>query len=124
MSKFNAPIHPIWMEPVQNHKLQEEFVREFNIHPVTAQVLISRGMKSIKEVHDFLYSKLPNLLDPELFPQMPMAVERIYKAMETQESVLVFGDNDVDGITGTTLLTEFLRYVGLKVHFFVANRNS
>ncbi len=124
MSKFLAPVHPLWMEPIQNIKLQDEFVREFNIHPVTAQVLISRGMKSIKEVHDFLYSKLPNLLDPELFPQMPMAVERIFQAMETQESVLVFGDNDVDGITGTTLLTEFFRYVGLKVHFFVANRNS
>lgn len=124
MSKSNATIHPIWMEPVYNHKLQEEFVREFNIHPVTAQVLVSRGMKSIKEVHDYLYSKLPNLLDPELFPQMSRAVERIFAAMESQESVLIFGDNDVDGITGTTLLTEFFRYVGLRVYFFVANRNS
>ena len=44
--------------------------------------------------------------------------------MQNNETVLVFGDNDVDGITGTTLLTEFLRYVGLKVYFFVANRNS
>ena len=124
MSKPNSAIFPIWMEPSYNNKLQEEFIREFNIHPVTAQVLISRGMKSVKEVHDFLYSKLPNLLDPELFPQMPSAVNRIYQAMQNNETVLVFGDNDVDGITGTTLLTEFLRYVGLKVYFFVANRNS
>ena len=78
MSKPNSAIFPIWMEPSYNNKLQEEFIREFNIHPVTAQVLISRGMKSVKEVHDFLYSKLPNLLDPELFPQMPSAVNRIY----------------------------------------------
>ncbi|NBO23708.1 MAG: single-stranded-DNA-specific exonuclease RecJ, partial [Chlamydiae bacterium] len=124
MSNHDSAIHPIWVEPPVNLLVQEEFKREFNIHPVTAQVLISRGMKSIKEVHDFLYAKLPNLLDPELFPQMDKAVERIYQAREKHQRVLVFGDNDVDGITGTTLLTEFLRYVGLKVHFFVANRNS
>ncbi len=124
MSKNQAIVHPIWVEPVHNQRLQEEFVREFNIHPVTAQVLVSRNLKSIKEVHDFLYSKLPNLLDPELFPQIDKAVERISYARANQETILVFGDNDVDGITGTTLLTEFLRYVGLKVHFFVANRNS
>ena len=49
---------------------------EFTIHPATAQVLASRGLK-IYEIHDFLYAKLPNLHDPHLFPDMDKAVDRI-----------------------------------------------
>lgn len=124
MSKSTSAYHPLWIEPISNHALKEEFVKEFNIHPVTAQVLISRGMKTIKEVHDFLYAKLPHLLDPELFPQMPEAVARIFSARENRETVLIFGDNDVDGITGTTLLTEFFRFIGIRCLFSVVGRSS
>jgi single-stranded-DNA-specific exonuclease len=124
MSKGQHVTPTLWVEPISNQRLHDTFVQEFNIHPVTANVLVSRNFRNVKEVHDFLYSKLPNLLDPELFPQMDLAVNRVYEAATRGQRVLIFGDNDVDGITGTTLLTEFFRYVGLQVFFFVANRNS
>lgn len=116
--------NPIWVDPLQDEKLCQTFIDEFHIHPVTAQVLVSRKFKTIKAIHDFLYSKLPDLHDPDLFPEMKQAIDRLHKARETQESVLIYGDNDVDGITGTTLLTDLFKTVGLKVFFFVANRSS
>ena len=54
---------PIWIYPKENAALKESIVKESKIHPVTAQVLISRGFESLESVHDFLYSRLPNLHD-------------------------------------------------------------
>jgi single-stranded-DNA-specific exonuclease len=55
---------------------------------------------------------------------MDQAVDRLYRAMQDKESILVFGDNDVDGITGTVLLTDFFRRLGVHVHYSVPNRNQ
>ena len=115
---------PIWIDPIQDEKLCQTFMSEFHIHPVTAQVLVSRQFKSSAPLHDYLYAKLPNLHDPDLFPQMKEAIDRIYRASAEQENILIYGDNDVDGITGTTLLTDLFRSVGHNIFFFVANRKS
>ncbi|MEI8301397.1 MAG: single-stranded-DNA-specific exonuclease RecJ [Chlamydiota bacterium] len=113
-----------WIEPKNDPKWQQAIIHEFNIHPVIAQVLVSRNFKNFADIHAYLYAKLPNLLDPALFIDMEKAVTRIYSALKAKEPVLVFGDNDVDGITGTALLVEFLRYIGIEAHFCMANRNT
>ena len=113
---------PIWVFPEKNPTLFQAIIDEFNIHPVTAQILISRGFTSIEQIHEFLYAKLPNLFDPELFPDMDKAVDRIIAALHKKEPILIYGDNDVDGMTAATLLTEFLRAIGAKVYFNVPNR--
>jgi single-stranded-DNA-specific exonuclease len=120
-SKSHAPL---WVYPEKNPILFQQIISEFNIHPVTAQILISRGFKTMEEIHEYLYAKLPNLFDPDLFPDMDKAIERIIAAIHKQEPILVYGDNDVDGMTAAALLTEFLRAVGAKVFFNVANRAS
>lgn len=115
---------PIWIYPQVDPDWHKTIVKEFNIHPVTAHVLASRGFKSLEDIHDYLYAKLPNLLDPQLFPDMDKAVDRILEALKHKEHILVYGDNDVDGITAAALLTEFLRYIGAHVFFYVPNRNT
>jgi single-stranded-DNA-specific exonuclease len=112
----------LWIYPKKNPPLFQAVIREFNIHPVTAQILISRGYQTIEEIHDFLYAKLPNLYDPDLFLDMDKAVHRILIALHEKQPILVYGDNDVDGMTAATLLTEFLRTVGAHVYFNVPNR--
>jgi len=114
---------PLWIYPSQNFELIESIVKEFNIHPATAQILVTRGFKTLKEVHEFLYAKLPNLFDPDLFPEIDQAVERVLAALSRNEAILIYGDNDVDGITAAALLTEFLKSVGGKVFYYVPNRN-
>nr|MBA3816824.1 single-stranded-DNA-specific exonuclease RecJ [Parachlamydiaceae bacterium] len=52
------------------------------------------------------------------------AVDRVCKAIRDNESILIYGDNDVDGMTGTALLTEFLQFLGAKVFFYVTNRGT
>lgn len=113
---------PLWIYPEKNPHLFQAITHEFNIHPVTAQILISRGYKNIEEIHEFLYAKLPNLYDPDLFPDMDKAVDRIIIALNEKQPILIYGDNDVDGMTAATLLTEFLRLVGAKVYFNIPNR--
>lgn len=121
MSKL---LEPLWVYPESNQHLIQAIIKEFGIHPVTAQILISRGYKTIEEVHEFLYAKLPNLLDPDLFPDMDKAVERILRAIKNKDPILVYGDNDVDGMTAAALLTEFLRSIGAKTYVDIPNRAS
>lgn len=113
---------PLWVEPKSLPAFKEAIIKEFKLHPVVAQILVNRGFQSIKEIHDYLYAKLPDLHDPFLMSEMPQAVERICRALSEGENILIYGDNDVDGMTGTALLTEFLRFIGANVFFYISNR--
>lgn len=115
---------PIWVYPTTDNKLKESIVKEFKIHPVIAQILVSRGFRSFEQIHDYLYAKLPELHDPFLMAEMPQAVDRVCRAIRDKENILIYGDNDVDGMTGTTLLTEFLQDLGANVFFYVSNRGT
>ncbi len=114
----------LWIYPQVNTEWNQSIVNELRIHPVTSQVLVSRGFTNFDQIHEYLYAKLPNLLDPNLFPEMDKAVNRVLDAQKNKESILVYGDNDVDGITGATLLTEFLNYIGCTAHAYIPNRTS
>jgi len=114
----------IWIYPKNDPQWKETIVKEFKIHPVIAQVLVSRGFSTLEAIHDYLYAKLPDLFDPFLMAEMTPAVERITKAIANNEGILIYGDNDVDGMAGTALLTEFLQFLGASVFFFVSSRGG
>lgn len=113
-----------WIYPKENSSFLSRIVKEFNINPVTAQILISRGFTSTVEIHHYLYAKLPDLFSPSLLPQIDLAVDRLYRALQEKEKILIYGDNDVDGITGTVLLVEFLHQLGANVSYSVPNRSQ
>lgn len=115
---------PIWVYADVDPKWHKTIIKEFSIHPVTAYILASRGFTSLEEIHGFLYAKLPDLLDPQLFPDMDKAIDRILDALNNKQNILIYGDNDVDGITATALLTEFFRFIGGNVFYYVQNRNT
>jgi single-stranded-DNA-specific exonuclease len=115
---------PLWIYPKILPEICEEIVNEFNTHPVTAQILVSRGFTTLEQINNYLYGRLPDLYDPKLFPEIEKAVERVMRAIHTSENILIYGDNDVDGMTGTALLTEFLETIGAKVFYYVPNRNN
>lgn len=124
LSRHGSTEPPVWVYPKDDPVWKEEICKEFKIHPVTAQILVSRGFSSLKDIHDYLYAKLPDLYDPFLLAEMPQAVDRICKAIRNHENILIYGDNDVDGMTGTALLTEFLQYIGANVLFYISNRGA
>lgn len=123
-SAFHHQESPVWVYPKIDNEWKESIIREFKIHPVTAQILVSRGFTSLDQIHDYLYAKLPDLHDPFLMPEMQKAVDRIIYAIKNKEHILIYGDNDVDGMTGTALLTEFLQFIGANVFFYVSNRGT
>lgn len=114
---FSSATSQIWVYPERDEKALTKIIEEFNIHPVIAQVLCSRGIKSIKQVHCFLYAQLPDLFNPERFPDMDKAVSRVLEALEKKEPILIYGDNDVDGMSAAALLTEVLRFIGATVFY-------
>lgn len=114
----------LWIYPEADAELEDKFIKEFNFGPVTAKILINRGLKTSEDIHKFLYSKLPDLFDPYLFTDMDKAVDRICYAIDHEENILIYGDNDVDGMTGSALLTDFLKACGGYVFFYVPNRNA
>ncbi len=91
------------------------------IPALCAKVLSARGWTDPEAARRFLYEETP-LEDPMAMADMPRAVERLRRALETGETVAVYGDYDVDGITATCLMTDFLRGEGAAVVPYIPNR--
>mgnify|MGYP002520937692 CR=1 FL=1 len=89
--------------------------------PITAAVLCSRGYTDLQTAQEFLAANEP-LSDPFLLLDMDKAVHRLRRALERRELICVFGDYDVDGITATCLLTDFLRRRGARVISYIPAR--
>ncbi len=87
-------------------------------------LLAQRGYNAPEEVERFLRPKLKDLGDPFLLPEMDLAVERIFRAVDEGETVCIFGDYDVDGITSITILRHVLGLYGLVARPFIPIRGS
>ena len=99
-----------------------QLVSQLKISPLFAQCLLNRGFSEISAIENFLSPRLKNLADPFLLPNMDKAVERLFRARGQNESLVIFGDYDVDGVTSTALLVEVLRVLDWKVDFYLPNR--
>jgi len=102
--------------------LAGQLAAQLKIPPLLAQCLLNRGFSEPSAIENFLQPRLKNLADPFLLPNMAVAVERLLRAREQNESLIIFGDYDVDGVTSTALLVEVLRPLGWKVDFYLPNR--
>jgi single-stranded-DNA-specific exonuclease len=102
--------------------LAETLAAALKIPPLLAQCLLNRGFSEPPEIEKFLAPRLKNLADPFLLPNMAGAVERLLLAHERQESLVIFGDYDVDGVTSTTLLLEVLSRLGWRANAYLPNR--
>jgi single-stranded-DNA-specific exonuclease len=87
-----------------------------------AQCLVNRGVAKKAEVSEFLNPRLKLLADPFLIPDMDAVVERLWKARENNQRLLIYGDYDVDGISSTALLTEMLTELGWAVQPYLPGR--
>ncbi|AAD18703.1 ssDNA-specific exonuclease [Chlamydia pneumoniae TW-183] len=108
----------LWAHPKEDPAFLGMIIKEFHLPPTVAQIFISRGFQTIQEIHKFLYSHLSSLYDPGLFLDMSKAVERLLLARDRKEHVMIYGDSDVDGMTGVALLVEFLRDIDVHVSYF------
>ncbi|MDP2939352.1 MAG: single-stranded-DNA-specific exonuclease RecJ [Candidatus Omnitrophota bacterium] len=112
----------IWNIPSPLPFGQIKLAKNLDIHPLIAQILINRNITDESQARIFLEADLSMLYDPFRLKDMDRAVERIKQAKRNNESVLIFGDYDVDGITACALLKSTLLKMGLKVSHYIPHR--
>ena len=83
---------------------------------------MNRGLSAPKEAASFLKPSFADMRSPFLMKDMDRAVSRILLALERREKVLVFGDYDADGMSGTALLFNFFAYLGMEVAYYIPDR--
>lgn len=99
----------------------EEAVRA-GIHPLTARIFRNRGINDVESIKKYLYPSLDELHDPFLLKDMEKAVARLFHAVNQGESIVIYGDYDVDGITATSILYNFLTRVKANVQYYIPDR--
>ena len=92
------------------------------VNPLAAVVFASRGVRDMAGVREYLRWDLGVLSDPMEFIDMDRAVRRVQRAIEDKERVAVYGDYDVDGITASCLVTEYLRSRGVPCEIYIPER--
>jgi len=96
---------------------------EWKTNPQVAEILLRRGYKTREEIKSFLMPNLSNLRDPYELRQMREAVNLLQDTIVNNRRIVILGDYDVDGITATALMLEFLQKCGnLNLDFFIPNR--
>ncbi|HAY38254.1 MAG TPA: single-stranded-DNA-specific exonuclease RecJ, partial [Desulfobacteraceae bacterium] len=102
--------------------LVEKLCGMLNCHPAIASILINRNIFSTEDVSNFFNTSLSQLRPPFSIKDMDVAVDRILSALERKEKILIFGDYDVDGVTATSILLDFLRSAGANVSYYIPHR--
>jgi single-stranded-DNA-specific exonuclease len=111
-----------WSPAPPQPLLAGQLASQLKISPLLAQCLLNRGFSEPSAIQNFLQPRLKNLADPFLLPNMDSAIGRLLRAREQNESLVIFGDYDVDGVTSTALLLEVLRPLGWRVDFYLPSR--
>ncbi|MBF0099206.1 MAG: single-stranded-DNA-specific exonuclease RecJ [Magnetococcales bacterium] len=92
------------------------------LNPLFAAILADRGLDDAQAVEAFLQPRLQHLPDPATMLDMDKAVARLVRAVESGESVAIFGDYDVDGVTSSSLLVRYFRALALPVRVYIPDR--
>lgn len=111
-----------WRLLETDEQLARSLAEQLKISPLTARILINRGQTTPELAEKFISPQIADLRDPTEIPDIALGAQRILLARENGEKVSVFGDYDVDGVTGTTILVETLRFLGLDVEYYIPHR--
>ena len=121
-NKINHSYNWIVIQSQNSNENISEIASALNLPKFIIAILFERGHTTLQSINDFLNPSLAHLHQPKLLLDLEKAVARIVQAIEKKEPILIYGDYDVDGVTGTSLLLRTLRTVGAKVSFYIPNR--
>lgn len=111
-----------WIVRDQDTQRVASLARVLDVSPTVAALLITRGCGDASSARNFLTPSYDQLHDPYLMRGMNRAVPRLLRAVDTGEPILVYGDYDVDGTTGTAVLLRALNLLGARTGFHVPHR--
>lgn len=112
----------IWKIPY--NRPDSSALKQAGVSPLLAELLAARGVTEPAEAESLLKINRTSLLDPLKMRGMAAARDRVLQAVRDREKVAVFGDYDVDGITSTCLLTDWLRSCGLDCDWYIPDRDA
>lgn len=112
-----------WLVSALDKELASDIAEEYDIDPFCSLLLVSRGITDDSEIFDF-FSKECRLCDPFELKDMDKAAERVRRAIDTKEKILIYGDYDADGVTSTALLYLYLKSENADVITYIPDRNS
>ncbi len=113
-----------WSTSQQQPSAAGKLAHRLGVSKLSAQCLVNRGVTDAEEARRFLRPQLRDLASPLDVPNMTAAVERLFQAREAGESIVVFGDYDVDGVTSTALLIEVMGEFGWRLDFYLPHRRN
>ena len=112
----------IWEFYKKDNEVIDNIANKFEVSKMLATVLANRGLKDEEELKIFLEPARNNFYDPFLMPDMQIGVQRILKAIENKERIIIYGDYDADGITSVVVLKRFFKVLGVEANYFIPNR--
>jgi single-stranded-DNA-specific exonuclease len=98
--------------------------KELKISPILSSMLVKRQIRTYDQAKDFFRPNYESLHDPFLMKDMDRATKRLNKAIQDKESIMVFGDYDVDGTSSVALITLYLESQGLKILKYIPDRTK
>ena len=107
-----------------DESIVKNLTEELKITELTAKILFHRGITNINDAENFLNPDKQSFNDPFLMKGMNQAVERILKAIDKDEKIIVYGDYDVDGMTATSILVRALKKLNAQVKFYIPAREE
>ncbi|HCK73105.1 MAG TPA: single-stranded-DNA-specific exonuclease RecJ, partial [Planctomycetaceae bacterium] len=111
-----------WVFRQHDEHQVSELESSASVPPVVAKLLVQRGITSSEDVRSFLDVKLTGLRDPEELPGALEAARLIYAAAKDEKRIIIYGDYDADGMTGTSIFYRCLKLIGADVGYYVPNR--
>ncbi|MGD0168984.1 MAG: DHH family phosphoesterase [Smithella sp.] len=96
--------------------------KEFGIHPIISQILVSRGILDIEAARRYLHPSLNDLHSPFLMKDMKKGVSRLLKAIHDHEEIMIYGDYDADGITSVVILYKFIKEITPHINYYIPDR--
>ncbi len=103
-------------------RLVDDIANKVKLPPLVVKILVSRNMTDPVEIDKFINPNMADLVDPFLIPGMEAGVERTIQALQENETIMIYGDYDVDGITAASLMFLVLNKLGANVHYYLPNR--
>ena len=111
-----------YIENEETKSIIRDIARENNISDICASLIYNRGYKNAEDASKFLNFDDIVMHSPFLLKDINKAIERIQRALQNNERIVIYGDYDVDGVTSVTMLYLYLKELGAQVSYYIPNR--
>lgn len=111
-----------WVKLCPDQALIDQISRRHGITSILARVLVNNGIVEGDEIEEYLYPDRTEFYDPFLLQDVDKVVDYLIKIRDKKESIVIYGDYDVDGVTSTAMVYSILHQLGWKVSYYIPSR--